>query len=54
MAIKIPPELEEVPCFLCKLLPRCSSGHTNPLDCEKFSSWLKALAKSGLELEVVA
>jgi len=51
-SIKIPEELAEIPCFFCKLLPRCSSGHMNPLDCDKFSRWLNNLTKAGVSVEV--
>jgi len=40
--VRIPPVLEEIPCFYCEHLPHCSSGYRDPLSCEKFIAWLKA------------
>lgn len=37
---KLPPELDEVPCFYCPLLPLCSGDLARILMCEKMNRWL--------------
>ncbi|RLE96084.1 MAG: transcription factor TFIIIC [Thermoprotei archaeon] len=51
---RLPPELDDVPCFYCEFLPQCYEGYRNPLECEKLKNWLEAPFTAQLKVELGA